>query len=490
MNGRKKEKRTGPERRGEPTMADMGALFARCGLKAPEAALKKFWVYHQFLRERNEELNMTRIYRFEEMVVKHYVDCALTAGLTELPSPLLDIGTGAGFPGIPIKIMRPDLRIILAEGRGKRLEFLEEACQLLGLTDVEIYPHKVASRFDLPVRGVITRAVEAISPTLERVAPFLPEGGRVIFMKGPAASEEIGPALDEWGRDYRLAEDVEYSLGGTEHQRRLVVFERISSPARVAPLRRTGEVKEVASVKNPGFKVWRTLTDGKAVKKAGLTLVSGLKQVSESLRDFPGHCEGIINRGAEELPVEAPEGVLEYRLRPELFRELDLFGTGAPLLLMRVPELPEWTDEEEWPDGCTLFVPFQDPSNVGAVIRTAVGLGAARVVMLKEAAHPFHPRSVRAAGPAVFKARLFSGPSINDLRSEAVPLLGLSSSGRDIRDYDFPRAFGLVPGVEGPGLPEHLRAGENLAVPMEPGLESLNAAVAAGLALYEWRRRF
>ena len=70
-----------------------------------------------------------------------------------------------------------------------------------------------------------------------------------------------------------------------------------------------------------------------------------------------------------------------------------------------------WSDDEPWPDGCTLFVPFQDPENVGAVIRSAAAFGVARVVLLREAAHPFHPRSSRAAGPALFQVPLQVGPA-------------------------------------------------------------------------------
>lgn len=465
----------------------MVRIFRRCGLDLPARAVQQFWTYHQFLRERNEELNMTRIRRFDDMVLKHYVDCALTPSLIDLPSPLLDIGTGAGFPGIPIKIVRPDLKIILAEGRGKRLEFLEEAVQLLGLTDVDIYPHKVAGRFDLPIRGVITRAVEAMAPTLERVTPFLPQGGRVIFMKGPAASDEIGPALEQGGGDFRLQADLAYNLGDTRHRRRLVVFERTSSGGAAVMEDRDRRVQEIASAKNPNFKIWRSLDEGRGIKKHGLALVSGLKQVREILQDFPDRCAAILNRGTDDLPVDPPAGLTEYRMRPELFRELDFFGVGPPLLVVRADPLPVWEDRD-WPEGCTLFVPFQDPANVGAVIRTAAGFGAARVVLLQEAAHPFHPRSLRAAGPAIFRTPLLSGPSIQELRPTGAPLICLGAGGQDIRDYAFPAVFGLAPGLEGPGLPDHLRAGEILTVPMAPGLESLNAAMATGIALYQWQR--
>jgi 16S rRNA (guanine527-N7)-methyltransferase len=149
--------------------------------------------------------------------------------------------------------------------------------------------------------------------------------------------------------------------------------------------------------------------------------------------------------------------------------------------------MPEWSDEAPWPDGCSLFVPFQDPENVGAILRSAVAFGVARVVLLRECAHPFHPKSSRAAGPALFQTPLLRGPSIDDLASQRYPLIALSTEGPTIDGEPFPAAFGLVPGLEGPGLPVHLREGERRRIPIEPGVESLNAATATAVALYAWR---
>ena len=155
---------------------------------------------------------------------------------------------------------------------------------------------------------------------------------------------------------------------------------------------------------------------------------------------------------------------------------------------MSVPPLAAWSDDEPWPDGCTLFVPFQDPENVGAVIRSAAAFGVTRVVLLREAAHPFHPRSSRAAGPALFQVPLLQGPSIHDLGSRHVPMIALDTSGPELSECPFPTRFGLVAGLEGPGLPEPLRQGERRRIAMVPGVESLNAGTAVAIALYAWSR--
>jgi 16S rRNA (guanine527-N7)-methyltransferase len=111
--------------------------------------------------------------------------------MVELPSPLLDIGTGCGFPGVPLKIAHPDLEVVLAEKRQKLIRFLNILCSTLQLAGLEIYPHNVGRQFRRPIRGVVTRALESMSGTLRRVYYFLPPGGKVFFMKGLSGADEL-----------------------------------------------------------------------------------------------------------------------------------------------------------------------------------------------------------------------------------------------------------------------------------------------------------
>ncbi len=249
------------------------------------------------------------------------------------------------------------------------------------------------------------------------------------------------------------------------------------------------KVKEIASPRNPTFKVFLAALKGQGIKKYGMGFLSGSKQVKEALKDFPGRCAGlIVSKKLEVSEQEVPAGVTVYRLSVDLFREIDLQGTNRPMLLFHVPPFPKWKDKN-WPSGCTLFVPFQDPRNVGAVIRSAAAFGVSRVVVLREAAHPFHHKSTRVAGSALFRVSLFEGPSIKELEKTKVPLIALSPDGKDISGYRFPSTFGLLPGLEGPGLPGTLKHATSLAIPMEPGIESINAALATGIALYVWRSK-
>ncbi|MEE9610542.1 MAG: RNA methyltransferase [Desulfatiglandales bacterium] len=247
-------------------------------------------------------------------------------------------------------------------------------------------------------------------------------------------------------------------------------------------------VKEIVSKNNVIFKKFLKVLKGRGIKKYGLTFLSGPKQVKEVLRDFPGRCMGIVLSKDQSIPEGGiSEGMTIYHLGSDLFQDVDIYGTDQPLLLVRVEPFPPWTIEH-WPSGCTLFVPFQDPANVGAVMRSAAAFGVSGVVILREAAHPYHHKSLRAAGSAAFRIPIFQGPSIRELGGTKVPMIALSPEGEDIARCRFPSTFGLLPGLEGPGLPRNLRTMTTLAIPMESGVESINAALATGIALYLWRR--
>lgn len=213
-----------------PGLPSLREWFERSRLPLSEKQVQQVWQYHSLLRKRNAEYDLTRIYQFDNMVQKHYIDCVLVAKLLEwdLPSPLLDIGTGAGLPGILLKIACPKTDMVLAEGRHKRITFLHEVVQTLGLKGIEIYEGKIYPSFSKSVSGVITRALESIPKTLDRVMKCLAPGGRAIFMKGPSCEDELEEALGTFGHAYKPLQDVSYTIPHSPHRRRLIVFERLS----------------------------------------------------------------------------------------------------------------------------------------------------------------------------------------------------------------------------------------------------------------------
>jgi 16S rRNA (guanine(527)-N(7))-methyltransferase RsmG len=212
----------------KPGLPSLKIWFQKSRLPLKENQYKQLWLFHTLLREKNAEYDLTRIYQFDNMVQKHYIDCVLAAKLLRwnLPSPILDIGSGAGFPGIPLKIVCPETSFILAEGRHRRIKFLHEVVEALELNDIEVYEGKIYPSFARPVNGVITRALETIPETLARVRKCLVRGGEAIFMKGPHCDEEVRQASNRFGEEYSLLQDLHYTIPHTTHHRRLIVFKK------------------------------------------------------------------------------------------------------------------------------------------------------------------------------------------------------------------------------------------------------------------------
>lgn len=154
------------------------------------------------------------------------MDCLLVAQLTPLSFPLLDLGTGPGFPGIPLKFLFPQEKIILAEGVQRRVEFLKNVRESLNLQELPIIGRNINPYFAYPVRGVITRAVEDITNTLTNVLTSLQVGGRVYFMKGPNVGPEIEAVPVELKAYYKKLQDISYEIPQTPHKRRLLIYEK------------------------------------------------------------------------------------------------------------------------------------------------------------------------------------------------------------------------------------------------------------------------
>ncbi len=210
----------------------MARLFAKHVFSVDTRQLERFWLYYDLLRRHNAALDLTRIMGIEATVLKHFIDSAIILRWFAPVGPVLDIGSGPGFPGVPLAIMRPDIRFILGESRGKRVGFLEEVVATLRLDNCEIFAKSVREDSPLgedhgrPVGDIVTRALETMPPTLERVLPFIAPGRKVAFLKGPGCGEEIAAARAAFAGVYALAGDVEYTLPDAEQGRRLVIFEK------------------------------------------------------------------------------------------------------------------------------------------------------------------------------------------------------------------------------------------------------------------------
>ncbi|MFM6927826.1 MAG: 16S rRNA (guanine(527)-N(7))-methyltransferase RsmG, partial [Bdellovibrio sp.] len=181
--------------------------------------------FYRLLMLNQEKENFTRLLKLKDIAIKHFIDSIIIMKHTKLQFPLLDVGTGPGFPGIPLKIMFPNEQILLGEGVQRRVEFLKHVRTEMKLPQLDILGRNINKHCVYPVNGAITRAVEDIGNTLSNVINCLNLGGRVYFMKGPGVDPEIEMAKKTWGEFYKLVENTPYSLPHTPHERRMVVYE-------------------------------------------------------------------------------------------------------------------------------------------------------------------------------------------------------------------------------------------------------------------------
>ena len=243
-------------------------------------------------------------------------------------------------------------------------------------------------------------------------------------------------------------------------------------------------IRSISSAQNAHVKRWAALQDARGIERFRQCLVPGGKVVRETLEQHPAQCLELLHREGTPLPFSLPAHVQAYALSTSLFEKIDLFGTGAPILVCQVPSFPS-ADLEARPRGLEILCPLGDPANVGALIRTAAAMGVERVILLKESAHPYHPKAIRAASGTTFTVSLVQGPSIRNLPERAI-WVTLDTQGESLHAFQWPEDIRLLVGEEGPGLPPR-SSGKRLAVPMTDAVESLNAVVAAGMALYAYR---
>lgn len=241
----------------------------------------------------------------------------------------------------------------------------------------------------------------------------------------------------------------------------------------------------IESPQNPQFKLWESLLESRGLKKTGKFLLAGLKTVPEALAKHPQRFSTVLVTDPAQVERWAlPAGVEVVQLAPALFRTLDASGTGFPLLVGTVPDMP-LLDLSQPPQGLELVCALGDPNNLGALLRSAAAFGARRVVLLEGAAHPFHPKCLRAASNAQFELTLLRGGRWADVREAAGPMVALDAGGEDLTAFDWPRDVRLVLGEEGQGVPDDLPV-RRLSIPTTGAVESLNATVAASVALFSW----
>lgn len=168
------------------------------GLSVTDSQIDKFNLYYEMLIETNKVMNLTSITEYEQVIIKHFIDSLLVVNVYDINESknMIDVGTGAGFPGIPIKIMYPEINVTLLDSLNKRLKFLNNVIEKLELKNIstihgraEDIAHKKEYRekYDL----CVSRAVANLSTLSEYCVPFIKNNGKFISYKSSISSDEI-----------------------------------------------------------------------------------------------------------------------------------------------------------------------------------------------------------------------------------------------------------------------------------------------------------
>lgn len=213
--------------------------------------IDKFNIFYDLLIEWNKKINLTAITEYDDVVIKHFIDSILILTFTDIDNKrLIDVGTGAGFPGIPLKILKPDCEIFLIDSLNKRVRFLEYVSDSLGLRNITLLHGRaedlardkgLRETFDYSV----SRAVSNLSTLSEYCIPFLKRGGLFISYKSDKSDDEIKSSLNAINILGSKIETVEERyLPGGEIKRKFVVIKKINEVSNKYPRKAGIPVKD------------------------------------------------------------------------------------------------------------------------------------------------------------------------------------------------------------------------------------------------------
>ena len=218
----------------------------KLGITLSEIQLKQFYNYMNLLIEWNKKINLTAIIEPDEIILKHFVDSLTISKYISDGTRVVDVGTGAGFPGIPLKIYRQDLEIILLDSLQKRINFLDEVIRELNLEKIETVHSRVEDfgkdkkyreKFDIST----SRAVANLATLSEYLLPLVKIGGKVISMKGSLIEEELENsknAIKILGGEIERVD--EFDLPNSDISRNIILIDKIKETPNKYP-RKAGE---------------------------------------------------------------------------------------------------------------------------------------------------------------------------------------------------------------------------------------------------------
>ncbi|MEW6375351.1 MAG: 16S rRNA (guanine(527)-N(7))-methyltransferase RsmG [Thermodesulfobacteriota bacterium] len=196
-----------------------------------EKTLEAFDLYLRELIKWNQKINLTSIRSERGIVLKHFLDSLSAYPYLPAASSVLDIGSGAGFPGIPLKIVQSPLEVTLIDSVRKKVDFQKHIIRTLGLKGIEAVYGRVQEKQILQGMGerfdiVISRAFSDLQTLLILSFPFLKEGGIVLAMKGEMESEEIRPLSEIEETRYRWLKTIPFFLPFSSFKRSILLFEK------------------------------------------------------------------------------------------------------------------------------------------------------------------------------------------------------------------------------------------------------------------------
>ncbi len=201
------------------------------GIHLGGKAIEAFEVYLKELLKWNRKINLTAIQTEKGIVLKHFLDSLSVFPYLPKPSSILDIGSGAGFPGIPLKIIQPTLGVTLIDSVRKKVDFQRHIIRTLGLKGIEAIHGRVQDKGILQSLGgrfdiIVSRAFSDLRTFLILSFPFLKGGGWVIAMKGDVESDKLRFLTEAEGTAYRLQKTVPLTLPFSSFKRAILLFEK------------------------------------------------------------------------------------------------------------------------------------------------------------------------------------------------------------------------------------------------------------------------
>ena len=221
----------------------MNAACQNVGIDFTERMYNQFMTYKSMIQEWNEKVNLTAITEDEEMVKKHFIDCIKCFNFSELRNVenIIDVGTGAGFPGIPISILGKDIKVSLLDSLNKRINFLNDVSTKLELNSVSTYHGRAEdyarkNEFREVYDVAISRAVANMTVLSELCLPFVKIDGYFVAMKGPSIEEELDDAKNAIGTlGGKVEKVIEVSIEETDLKHNLVIIRKIKKTPDVYP---------------------------------------------------------------------------------------------------------------------------------------------------------------------------------------------------------------------------------------------------------------